>query len=414
MRAARPRLSLVTLHDRRFAWYFTARLIASFGSSMAPIALAFAVLRVDGSAGGLALVLGTYTSAQVTCLLFGGVIADRFPRIVVLQAAHTVTALTQGIAAALVISGQASVPALAVLEGINGAAAAFATPAMAGIVPLVVNRGSLQEANALLSFARGTLRILGPALGGALVVTAGPGWALAGDALAYALAVVALTRVRLAPERPADRTGFVAELRAGWTEFVSRQWVWVIVATFGVLNAIGVGVVGVVGPLIATRTDGLGESGWGLVLAADAVGSVVMTLILLRRRIERPLLVGQLATTLMAPSMVLLGVAPAVGPLAATFFLGGLAVSFFSVAWDTALQEHVPQQLLSRVSAYDSLGSFLAIPVGTFAFGLLATRFPPGQVAIVGGIAYAVIAAVALLSPDVRSLRRTTCACEPS
>lgn len=228
------------LSERRFAWYFAARLVATFGSSMAPVALAFAVLHVDGTAGGLALVLGAHTGAQVLCLLFGGVVADRFDRVVVLQAAHVLTAVTQGVAAALVLSGQATIPRLVAVEAVNGAAAAFAMPAMAGIVPLVVDRDRLQQANALLSLARGTLRVLGPAIGGALVVAAGPGWALALDSLTYGLAVAALAMIRLAPGGPAAHEGLWAELREGWTEFASRQWVWVIVATFGVINAIGV------------------------------------------------------------------------------------------------------------------------------------------------------------------------------
>ena len=87
---------------------------------------AFAVLHIDGQASSLALVLGVHTSATVACLMFGGVIADRLPRIAVLQTAHVVTALTQGIAAVLVIRGQVSVPTLAVIEAVNGAAGAFA------------------------------------------------------------------------------------------------------------------------------------------------------------------------------------------------------------------------------------------------------------------------------------------------
>ncbi|QQR99968.1 MAG: MFS transporter [Austwickia sp.] len=394
------------LRDPRFARYFTARLVATFGSSMAPIAVAFAALHIDPAPGGLALVIGTHTGAQILCLLFGGVVADRWPRVRVLQGAHVVTALTQGVAAALVLSGRADIPTLAVIEAVNGAASGFAVPAMTGIVPSVVDRDRLQEANSLLALARGTLRVLGPAFGGALVATVGPGWALATDAVTYTVAVLVLAGLRLPRGAVESPAGFVRELAEGWTEFRSRQWVWVIVATFGVINAIGVGVVGVLGPLIAVRTPELGEAGWGLALAADAAGGVVMTLVMMRLRVRRPLLVGQLAVAWMAAPMVLLGVAPAVLPLALAFALSGTVVQVFAIAWETALQEHVPQHVLSRVSAYDALGSFLGIPVGTFAFGWLATRFPPGQVAIAGGIAYAVVALAALLSPEVRQLRR--------
>ena len=125
---------------RRFAWYFTARTVSTAGSVMVPVALAFAVLHVDPSAGALAQVLGVRTLALVVFLLVGGVVSDRFSRIAVLQVAHVLTCLTQGLAAALIITGHATLTQLTVIEGVNGAVSAFTMPAMMGIVPLVVDR----------------------------------------------------------------------------------------------------------------------------------------------------------------------------------------------------------------------------------------------------------------------------------
>ena len=189
--------SLGVLGDRRFAWYFTARTVSTAGSVMVPVALAFAVLHIDQSAGALAQVLGVRTLALVVFLLVGGVVADRFSRIVVLQVSHVLTGLTQAVAATLIISGHATLTQLTVIEGINGAVSAFTMPAMMGVVPLVVERSRLQQANALLSFSRSGLSIIGPAVAGLLVVGVGPGWALAVDAVTYAVAIVCLSRVGL-------------------------------------------------------------------------------------------------------------------------------------------------------------------------------------------------------------------------
>ncbi|MEO7752044.1 MAG: MFS transporter [Terracoccus sp.] len=401
--------SLSALGDRRFAWYFAARTVSTAGSVMVPVALAFAVLRVDESAGALAQVLGVRTLAMVVFLLVGGVISDRFSRIAVLQMAHVLTCVTQGAAAVLIISGHATLTQLTVIEGVNGAVSAFTMPAMMGIVPLVVDRSRLQQANALLSFSRSSLGILGPALAGLLVVGVGPGWALAVDALTYVVAVVCLSRVRL-PRRVAEasaaRPSMVHELREGWTEFTSRQWLWVIVLVFGVTNAIAVGVIGVLGPLVATTTAAIGEAGWGLVLSAQAVGTVLMTLVMLRLRLERPLRAGMIASTTLAVPMLLLGVAPAVLPVAVGFFLAGAASEVFSVGWSTALHEHVPVEVLSRVSSYDALGSFVAIPVGTFVYGWLATAVDLETLLLASAACYAAISLSALLSPSVRALRR--------
>ncbi|MEO7447244.1 MAG: MFS transporter [Humibacillus sp.] len=402
--------SFGALGNRRFAWYFTARTVSTAGSVMVPVALAFAVLHIDTSARALAQVLGVRTLMMVIFLLVGGVVADRFSRIVVLQVSHVLTCLTQALAAYLVISGDATLTQLTVIEGVNGAVSAFTMPAMMGIVPLVVDRTRLQQANALLSFSRSGLAVIGPAVAGLLVVGVGPGWALAVDALTYAVAILCLSRVGLArrsEEVETPRHSMVRELREGWSEFTRREWLWVIVLAFGLTNAIHAGVIGVLGPVIAASTDAIGAAGWGLVLSAEAVGTVLMTLVMLRLRLRRPLRAGMLAVSVLALPMVMLGTTPALLPVAVGFFLAGAAAEVFGVGWSTALHEHVPVAVLSRVSSYDALGSFVAIPIGTFVYGWLATTVATETLMLVSAGIYVVISLSALLSRSVRDLGRS-------
>ena len=402
--------SLGVLGDRRFAWYFTARTVSTAGSVMVPVALAFAVLHVDQSAGALAQVLGVRTLALVVFLLVGGVVADRFSRIVVLQVSHVLTGLTQAVAATLIISGHATLTQLTVIEGVNGAVSAFTMPAMMGVVPLVVERSRLQQANALLSFSRSGLSIIGPAVAGLLVVGVGPGWALAVDAITYAVAIVCLSRVglpRRSEEGRALRHSMVHELREGWSEFTRREWLWVIVLAFGLTNAIHTGVIGVLGPLVATSNEAIGEAGWGLVLSAEAVGTVIMTLVMLRLRLRHPLRAGMIAISVLGVPMLMLGMAPALVPVAIGFFLAGAASEVFSVGWSTALHEHVPVSVLSRVSSYDALGSFVAMPIGTFLYGWLATTVDVKALMVVSAVLYVVVSLSALLSRSVRDLGRS-------
>lgn len=401
--------SVAALSDRRFAWYFAARTVSMAGSAMAPVALAFAVLHIDTSASALGQVLGVRTLAMVVFLLIGGVISDRFSRIRVLQVAHALTLASQGLAAALIISGRATLTQLTIIEGVNGAVSAFTMPAMMGVVPLVVRRTHLQQANALLSFSRSGLGIVGPAVAGLLVVGVGPGWALAVDALAYAVAIACLARVRLpvGEERPsAARASMLRELRDGWSEFTARTWLWVVVLVFGITNAIHVGVIGVLGPLIAKTTPGIGEAGWGMVLSAEALGTVLMTLVMLRLAQRHPLREGMIATSLMALPIVVLGLAPRLLPLVVAFFVAGAAIEVFGVGWQTAVHEHVPLAVLSRVSSYDALGSFVAIPVGTFLYGWLATSVDLTLLLVASAALYAVVSLSALASRSVRDLRR--------
>jgi MFS family permease len=405
--------ALGVLRQRRFTWYFAARTVSTAGTAMAPVALAFAVLHLTDSAGALAQVLTARTAAMVLFLLVGGVVSDRMSRTTVLQLAHALTAVTQGTAAVLVITGHADLWMLTGIEAVNGAASAFTFPAMAGIVPLVVDRARLQPANALLAFSRSGLTVVGPAIAGLLVVTIGPGWALAFDATTYLVAILCLWRVRL-PRREAagtpERTSMFGELRDGWSAFRSRTWLWVVVVVFGVLNAVQFGALGVLGPLVATRVPDLGAGGWGLALSAEAVGTVVATLVMLRITVRYPLRVGMVSVAAIAVPIVMLGLSPSTWPLVLAMFVAGSGTELFGVGWSTAIQEHIPEALLSRVSSYDALGSFVAMPVGSLLFGLLADRFDPEPVLVVSGIGYAALALGTLLSRSVRNLehRMTT------
>lgn len=403
------------LRDRSFRWYFAAYSVSMFGTAMVPVALSFAVLHLTGSAGGLAQVLAARTVAVVACLPLGGVVSDKVSRVAVLQTAYALTAVTQGVAAALIVTGNAQLWQLTAIEALNGAASAFTLPAMTGMVPLVTRSGALQQANSLLGFSRSGLNVVGPSLGGLLVVATSAGWALAVDAAGYLLAILALSRIGPLPEpgasaSPADAAGrgpasFFRQLSEGWGEFTARRWVWLIVAVFAVLNAVQTGAMNVFGPVIATSRPTLGEAGWGLVLGAGALGTVVMALVLLRVRVRFPLRAGMLGITLLALPIALLGARPEVALLVCANAVAGMGVEVFSVGWTTALQERIPGHVLSRVSSYDMLGSFVAIPLGTLVYGVLATHLPAEPVLLVSAGLYVVLALGALLSGQVRSLR---------
>ena len=129
-----------------------------------------------------------------------------------LQVSHWFSAATQGAVAVLLLTDRAELWMVLVLEAFNGAFAAFTFPAMEGIVPQIAPHTHLQQANAMIGFARSSTAILGPAVGGILVATVGSGWAVAIDALTWAAAAVLIAGVRLpraTPRRasPAARCG---------------------------------------------------------------------------------------------------------------------------------------------------------------------------------------------------------------
>ena len=398
------RESITPLRSGNFAWYYASRFVNTLGSMMANIALAFAVLDITDSPSALGQVLAAHTIPMVLFLLFGGVVADRFPRTVVLQVSNLMSALTQGIIAFLVITGTAELWMIVVLSVVHGLVSAISFPAMASMVPQLVPRDQLQNANALLSLSRGGLTIIGPTVGALLVVTVGSGWALAVDALTWLLSALFLMPVKVPPKAAKERTSTVHELREGWTLFRTTTWLWVIVLVFGFLNAIHTGAWFTLGPAVAKDT--IGEQGWGFVLSAESVGLLLMTVILLRVRMRRPLLYGMLGCCLMGIPMVILGVEPHLLTLVLVTFVAGAGIEVFSMGWNLAMQENVDDDMLSRAYSYDALGSFVAMPVGQLLYGPLGEWFGFRDVLLWSGIAYFVAALLSLTSRSVRTLDR--------
>jgi MFS family permease len=397
--------SFAPLREKNFAWYFASRFVNTLGSMMANVARAFAVLDVTGSASGLGTVLAAHTVPMVALLLWGGVISDRFPRAVVLQLSNIGSAISQGLIALLVLTGTAELWMLIVLAAVHGIVSALSFPAMASMVQGLVPRGQLQPANTLLSLTRNGLTVVGPTVGALLVVTVGSGWAIAVDAATWLVAALLLTGVRIpARERSAEPTSTLTELREGWTFFRRTTWLWVVVLGFGILNGIHSGAWFVLGPVVAQNT--IGRQAWGYVLSAEAIGLVAMGVLMLRVRLERPLLWGMLGMFPMALPMFVLGVEPQTWALILAAFVAGAGVETFSLGWNLAMMENIDERMLSRAFSYDALGSFVAMPLGQLAFGPLGAAFGYRDVLMVSGIVYAVTVALVLCSRSVRTLPR--------
>lgn len=316
--------ALEPLRYSNFRRLFVGRTVAHLGNAVAPIALGFAVLDLTGSVASLGLVVAARSVANVALLLVAGVLADRLPRGLVVSGSQAVAAVSQGVVAVLVLTGSATVPLLAGVGVVNGAAAAVAFPATSALVPQIVPPHLLQQANALSRLGLNAALIGGAAAGGALVALAGPGWGLAVDAFTFAVAAACFAGVSVSSLRSGPATSPLRDLRDGWTEFASRRWVWVVVLQFCVVNAAWVGGSAVLGPAVADET--IGRASWGLSLAALPVGLVVGGLVAMRWRPDRALGWGVLVGVTLALPLVSLAVAPSLLWLLPSMFLAGVAL----------------------------------------------------------------------------------------
>lgn len=391
------------MRSPRFRWFFVSRTLTLFANTMLPLLLAFAVLDITSSATALGVVLASRSIPLVAFMLVGGVVSDRFSRSTVLVVGNLMSGVTQAAAAALLITGTAELWSLAALEAVNGVVVAFMFPAMTSVVPMVVERDQIQSANALFGFARNGSSILGPALGGLFYVTLGAGWGLAANAAMFFVATYCMSRLRLPVVARDAGSSVRQDLREGWIAFTARTWVWTVVGSWAVLNMVQAGVVATLGPVIAKDTVGAGA--WGFVLSAEGLGFVLMTLVLMRVRLRFPLRAGLLGMSVILLPMLVLGIAPAVIPLVVTFFIAGAAAEILAIGWQTALHEHVPNDVLSRVSSYELLGSFVAIPIGQLLVGPLSAMWGERELAVAGGVLCVLAAGLPLLSRSVRNLQ---------
>ncbi|MFF3668346.1 MFS transporter [Microtetraspora malaysiensis] len=402
------RRDLGLLRDRRFALLLAARTISVLGSGFAPVALAFGVLGLPGATPTtLSVVLTAEALPMIAFMLVGGVIADRLPRNRVMMAGEGLNAAAYSCLAVMMLTGWTPIPGLVTAAAISGISTAIFFPAMTGIVPDVVPAERLQTANALLGLGSNISRVAGLVLSGAAVVLIGAGWSLAISGAMFAVAAVLVAALRLAStERAAtaERHSVLADLRDGWREFSSRQWLWVVVAQFSIMVIAMQAAHGVLGPLVAKESLG-GAPAWSAVLAGEAVGMIAGILVTLRLRPRRPILVATLLTLPTALPYLLLGAAAPLWTVVASAVVMGICFDIFGVLWNTTMQREVPPEALSRVSSYDALGSLMFGPIGLMLAGPVAISVGPRPALLGCAAIVAVVSLLALLSPGVRNLR---------
>jgi MFS family permease len=397
--------SFEPLRERPFRLLFLGQMISSIGDALVPLALTFAVLDLTGSAADLGLVFAAMMGARVIFMLAGGVWSDRLPRQLVMIGADLVRGGVQALVALAFFTDSVALWHLIAAAFVVGGASAFFGPASTGLVKTIVRPERLQEANALINMSQNAIQIFGPVSAGALVVFVGFGPIFAVDALTFVASAVCLVGMRLPSviERPEQRS-FLVEARQGLHEVLARTWLWSAFITFSISN-VTIAMYFVLGPLVVERELG-GASDWGLLLTAGAAGGLLGSFIALRYKPVRPLIPGFLLMFFVFAQ--LLALIPPL-PVAALMLAAVLAVASIAIGntlWDTMLQQHIPEESISRVSSLDWMISLVFMPLGYVVAGPLAEAIGL-DLTLALGAAIGVIANTSLLLvPSVRNLRR--------
>lgn len=395
---------LDALREPNYRRLFLGRTTSLIGDGITPVAIAFAVLDLTGSATDLGIVLAAHSVVLIALILVGGVVGDRVSPRVAMLGADVVRTVSMAILAALLLTGVAEIWQLAVLYAIDGAATAFFNPASNAIVPQVVPGHRLQEANALLNISRHGGKVAGPALAGVLLALGSPGTALAVDAATFAVSAVCLLGVRAPRLREAVAfDAFLPELRDGWREFSSRRWMVAVILSVSISNAIFFPLWQVLGPTVANDSLG-GSSAWALIAALWGLGGLLGGVAALSVRPRYPLLVGESVIVLLGLPMLLLAIPATTAVIAAGALVAGAAVGLGEILYETVVAQHVPAESLSRVLAYDWFGSLALEPVGLALIGPLAAGIGISTALWFGAAAVTLCQAAVLLVPSLRRL----------
>ena len=399
-----PTSTRALLGNARFRRLFLARTISNIGNGVAPIAIAFGVLSLPGATPtSLSIVLAAQALPLVLVLPIGGVIADRLGRARVIAVTDIILSAFVMTTAVLFLTGNATIALLAILGAISGCLNALWWPAMSGMVPDVVADEHLQPANAFVSVASNGGLIAGNAIGGLLVALVGSGWAIALDSLSFLVAGALVFSMRdvSTPHRSGEST--LADLAHGWRVFWSYRWVVVIVGAFSFIVMVWRGAEEVMGPVLAREIYG-GAAGWALIMTFQSIGLLLGAIVASRLRVRRPLVIGLLATLALPLWLITLALELPLVWVALGSFAFGVSLELFAVWWFTAMQTNIPREALSRVSAYDAMGSLMFGPIGLALAGPLIAGVGARAAFFIAAAVSAAAVLGALLFRSVRQL----------
>ena len=381
--------------------------VNSLGNAITPVALAFAVLELGGSATDLGLVMAAFATAEVATLLFGGVLGDRLPRQAMMQGSATATALTQTLMAASLIGGWATISMIAGLGMINGCLGALSGPSSQAMTRQTVPESELATAVVVRRLTFQSAQVVGFAVAGMIVAAYGAGWAIAIDAMTFAVAAVCFSMIKVSTvSTTSERHSLLADLREGAAEVFRHTWLWLLIGQASLYHLIYGGVQGVLGPIVVKDT--WSESAWGWALGALMTGFILGGLVSLRWRPRHGLYVGTLLLTLTAVFPLTMAFSDNLYVLLAGAALHGFGLEIFSVNWDLSIQQNVAEDKLARVYAFDMVGSFVARPLGLALTGPVSALTGMTQWLLLVSVIMGGSSLLATLLPSVRRLERVT------
>jgi MFS family permease len=405
IRGSRLPPTFAALRYRNFRLWFFGQTLSMMGTWMQSVAQGWLVFQLTGSEFALGTISFVGTAPALFLMLPAGALIDRTPRRQLLLMTQTAMMLLAFILAGLSAGGILQVWHVALLAVGLGVANSFDAPARQALaVEMVEDRRDLTNAIALNSTIFNLARVLGPAIGGAVLALLGATWCFALNGLSFVAVIIALLMMRLpAGVNAPSREPLMAQIRAGLRYAYGHRATRAIILLVGVASLFGMSYA-VLLPAFAVDVLNAGETGLGIMNAAAGLGALIGSLIVASmasfRRKGWMLTVGSLAFPLgllafsFSPSFV----------LSLVFLVAiGLAIVIQNAICNTLVQTSVPDELRGRVMAVYMLMFFGTAPFGALQAGSIAQALgPTAGVAVGAGIVLLFAVGIFFAAPALR------------
>ena len=397
-RLAAPR-ALAPLRQREFRLLTIGQVTSNVGDACYAVALPWYVLAAHGGVLLLGTVLAAYGLPRTALIAVGGYASDRWRPQTVMMATDAVRALALAALAVTASLGPARAVVLVPIAVIIGAGEGLFLPGSFSIIPSLLSGDDLQAGNALASSGTQLATLAGPAVGGALVILAGPSLAFGLDALTFAVSAATLAGLR--GVRPTTQEA-ATETPAGPAPTIGRllrsERVLQIILLVNVAANLGMGGESEVAlPALVHGPLHAGATVYGTVLAAFGAGALLGTIAAGQLgRLRRPAVVGSLAFLGEAACLAVTPYAGATFGVAAAMAGLGVLNGFGNVLTITAFQRWAPPRELGRLSGLLMLTSFGVFPISVAVAALVVRHWGPTPFFLIAAVTLAVAIAAGL------------------
>ena len=396
---------LRAFRSRDFRMLWTGQAISLLGDAAFVVALGWRTFTLTGSARSLGIVLTFQGVGLLATVLVGGALADRYDRRTLMLVSDGARFAVIACLAVVDATGHLSIGSLAAIAFAEGLATGFFTPALGGLIPLVVPETGLGSANALIGLARQGSFLIGPSIASVLYAFAGSTVVFAFNAVSYLLsfAFVYATRPRTAERGAAE--GTLREIRSGIRYVAGIPWLWLTISLFAFVLMFQWAPIQVLTPKLVREHYHLGVGAYGLAFSMIGAGMVVGTVLVGQLNpTRRRGLISYLIWIVNSVLVIVFALSPWFPLALAAAFVRGACIGFGVTIWETMLMQLVPQHMLSRVVSLDWFGSLGLTPFGLLLVGAVSGLAPPGTIIALGACISICIIAAGLTSKQIRTI----------